>query len=244
MAPVSTSQISLGEYLLREGFITQSDLNRALEEQKTHSRSLGRILVEQGKIQESMRMSVLQKVFGFKLIRIKDREVNKMVLGTIPYAFAEKHRVVPIEQAHGKLLVAMEDPSDVLVLDMIKNKVGMPVIACVASHEEIQTVLNQYESQAQEKEEKRRGSVRERLWYRTLKKSSFPILTVLPILVGIILLKLDVGGIQLSLTTELQGGTTQMDLAIYIMLIWGLWAIALFWLNGVIFGEDKEEDTV
>ncbi len=137
------SQPSLGEYLVREGFISQADFNEAHQLQLETSRSLGRILVDAGKITESMRLNLLSKRFGYPHLR-PEGTISPELLNLIPQSFAEKHRAVPISLADDLLTVAMEDPSDMLIVDAIKNQVGLDVQAGVASREDIDRVLSQY----------------------------------------------------------------------------------------------------
>ena len=251
MTTTTASQPTMGEYLVREGFITQAQFNTALAEQGNSTKSLGRILVELGLISENMRINVLQRRFGFELVRLKDFKADPAVLARIPYNFAEKHRVVPIAmEGRTTLVVAMEDPSDILITDMIKNQVGIGIRACVASNEEIQAVLDQYQTGSSEiralqnpvqpaKKVRSRGA-------RFMRAAGLPLLVALPMLVFSLALPMNWWGAADRLRELYDDKTVSMfDLFIYIALTWGLWSVVVYEINALIFGrggDDEEEE--
>ena len=243
------SQPALGDYLVREGIISQSQLNRVLEEQQATTRSIGRILVDLGYISESARMTILQKRFNYELIRLKDVEVDPLLLTMIPRIFAEKHRGVPVRQEEDHtLVVAMEDPSDILVADAIKSQIGLRIKSCVASHDDVQMVLDQYHTQERIKKAQQsvKTNFRDGRSYKILRYAAFPILAFAPLVLFFLELYLDLTGFPKALQKWLtEGIISTWDLFLYFCLSWGLWTIILFEINGLIFGQaTKEEDEI
>lgn len=242
------SQPTLGDYLIREGIITQAQLNRALEEQMATSRSIGRILVDMGFLSEAARMNLLQKRFGFDLIRLKDVKVDPALLTMVPHSFAEKHRVVPVRQEEGPtLVVAMEDPSDILIIDAIKNQIGMRIKPVVASRDDLQVVLNQYPSAEQVLAARPEAQpVQHGLLYTILKYGAFPVLALLPLVLFFMVLSVNFHGWAHKLQVmHDEGSLTRYDLILYFLLSWGSWTMILFEINGLIFGnqsKDAEEE--
>jgi hypothetical protein len=248
MTTSTPSQPTMGEYLVREGFITQAQFNRALAEQGNTTKSLGRILVELGLISENMRINVLQRRFGFDLARLKDYKASAGVLARIPYNFAEKHRVVPLALEGSTLVVAMEDPSDILICDMIKNQVGMPIRACVASNEDIQNVLDQYvtgssEIKAAQTDNKPRRRPPSRA-ARIMRSVGMPLIAALPMVVFALALYFNFFGAadELRRLYDEQIIVSMFDLSIYIALVWGLWSVVVYEINALIFGRHGDEE--
>lgn len=244
------TQSSLGDWLVREGLITQAQLAQAREEQLASSRSLGRIVVDRGLITEATRLSVLQRQFGFAPARLKDRPPTAEALRLIPHAFAEKHHVVPVALGPDEeLIVAMEDPSDILLTDAIKNQIGRPIRPLLASAQEIQGVLERYAEQSTAQEAAREEArQRGRLW-RVLRGLAFPVLAFTPIVLFFVALYYNF----MDLAETIQGwrdeGNLQMfDLVLYIALIWGSWAVIVYEIDGLILRpkepdeEDEDED--
>ena len=64
--------------------------------------------------------------------------INDTECTMIPSAFAMKHNILPIRRDESNtLLVAMEDPSDMIVIDAIRNQTGMSVRAYIAQSQEL-----------------------------------------------------------------------------------------------------------
>ncbi|HOE96605.1 MAG TPA: hypothetical protein PK847_08460 [Candidatus Sumerlaeota bacterium] len=235
------SQPSLGEYLVREGFISQADFNEAHQLQLETSRSLGRILVDAGKITESMRLNLLSKRFGYPHLR-PEGTISPELLNLIPQSFAEKHRAVPISLADDLLTVAMEDPSDMLIVDAIKNQVGLDVRAGVASREDIDRVLSQYGAAAAAAPAQTAAAPAEKprgLVYRAVRALAFPIIALAPLVGFFVAVYYHAFGIDAYLE-----GLTAFDRFVYIALVWGLWTIIWFEINALIFhrdGRDRDE---
>lgn len=242
------SQPTLGDFLMREGIITQTQLNLALEEQNATLRSIGRILVDKGFITESVRMTFLQQRFGFERARLKETRIEPLLLLLIPKAFAEKHRVVPIGQDDDKnLIVAMEDPSDLTVLDAMKSQLGRGIKPLVASQEEIQAVLNLYNPAPAPQAAQAAGAVfpeagdRPRsLPLRIFRWTFLPLMMGLPLLFALAVFFFDAFDIQETLQDWVNNGTNWVDLFLYITVSWGVWSIIMFEINALMFGKKKK----
>lgn len=238
------TQAGLGDFLVRERLISQGNLNQALEQQRASSKSIGRILVDMGLISESMRTTLLQKEFGYSLVRLKDRPIEPLILALIPYSFAEKHHIVPVEQSRdGKLVVAMEDPSDMLLVDALKNQIGLNIEPRIAVKEDIQYVLSLYQTGAELARKQAEESVQQRVWFRLIKHGAFPVLALAPLVLFLAGTYYDLLGIRGYLLDQFENQIiNEWDLAIYIGLGWGLWTVILYEINGLIFGRKGSED--
>ncbi|MCL5270780.1 MAG: hypothetical protein M1457_09595 [bacterium] len=243
---ITRSQPSLADYLVREGIISQAQLNEALENQRSTARSVGRILVDKGFITEGMRMTVLQKRFGYPLVRLKDTPIASEVLALIPYSFAEKHRVVPVRVEGKTLVVAMEDPSDMLVVDAIENQVGLALETQVASQEDIRQVLDHYQTGVPAVTARHHLAP---VWdhhpqlLKVLQPTAFPVLALAPLVVASILFFANTFGWQEKLAKWIRDGVISgWDIGLYTALVWGLWAMVLFEINGLVFGEKEAKE--
>ncbi len=243
--PVANQTETLADVLLRDGFISQGQLRTALKAQKQTAHSLGRVMVEMGFIEERLRMDVLHKTFGYDLIDLKNISLEQLATAMIPRGFAIKHKILPIRAEEGKrLVVAMEDPSDVMVLDAVKAKVGMSVRPYLASALELEEAIQtQYAQEGEEvPEEEAQETEGKSLFYRVASVTAFPVLCfVPPLLAGVLVVFYDrANSWMLNITGS--GTLSYVDLAIYSALIWALWAIILFEINGLVFGTSEVED--
>lgn len=239
------SQPTLGDYLVREGIISPTQLEQTLEEQANNSRSIGRILVDRAFITESLRISILQKRFGYELVRLKDIRIESILLLLIPYAFAEKHRVVPIRRELDKtLVVAMEDPSDEIVLDTMRTQLGMKLKPVIACQEDIEYVLGLYAQQKATVEEEAKGEERKKsLWSRIVQVVFFPVMLLLaPVLIAAAWYA-DFDAIQYTVHGWFKTGAVKTgDLVLYLTLGYILWVVVMFEINGLLFGKKKPKE--
>ncbi len=240
------NQLSLGDYMLREGQITLSQFNQVLEEQRKSSRSIGRILVDTQLITESMRMTILQNQFGFKLIRLPEEKIDQLILALIPFDFADKHKIVPIRQEPDRaLVVAMEDPTDIMVIDMIENQLKMDVKPFVSSNKEIAKVLNQYGIQERLTPDNLEINLNGRPWYRFLRKHTLPMMVLLPLAILFTTIQFNWWGIGNLLNRSYSEGIISgFDFFLYLLLLWILWSIILYWLNGIVFNTGKPGEKI
>jgi hypothetical protein len=233
-------ELSLGECLVGKGLITMAQLEQALAMQAETLRSLGRVLVEMGWIDEATRMSVLHREFGFQVATLRQAKIDPRILQAIPYVFAEKHRVVPVRvERDGTLVIAMEDPSDLLVVDAIKNQVGQEVLAMVASAQDVQGILNQYQTGCDEQPiltlpARPKSHAPLYVW---AKGWAFPLLTWSPLALIFLAIKYDWFNI-----TKQFGAMGIYNMTICLLLAWGLWAVVLFEINGLIFDESSQDE--
>lgn len=244
------SQPTLGEFLVREGLITQKQLQQVVSEQKNNSRSVGRLLVDRGFITEELRMSMLLKRFGFESISLKAIEIEPLLLMLVPHAFAEKHHVVPVRKDdEDTLVVAMEDPSDSDVIETMKGQLGLRVKPYAATREDIQAVLNAYTRQEEiqhavaDFEESKKS-----ILLKIVRYVFFPLMLVLPVVLYLIDLQTGSIGIEgLIHTTKVGERLTRWDMVLYIVVGWGVWGMVTYEINGLMFGkkkktEDEEEE--
>lgn len=141
---------SFSDLLLREGLITDSQLTTATQVQGESQRSLGRVLVEMGLITERVRMRLLQQKSGCEIVRVHSADLDTDLLRYIPKSLALRHRAVPCGFDVDTLLVAMEDPTDLGVVDEIKAVTQMRIRPVIASINDLDEVLKRYPEEARE----------------------------------------------------------------------------------------------
>jgi len=238
---VANSALSLGEVLVRDGMISPDQLRAAIESQRRTSHSLGRVLVEQDFITEAMRTQVLRKDFGFEAIDLESEKPDPILCVLIPSAFAYKHRILPIRQDEGNtLIVAMEDPSDLMVLDAIKSQTGMKLKAYVAGSSQIaETIANVYASQSASQSAASDGAAlsgpgeRSPL-YKVMSVLLLPILCFSPAVVAVYLV---VNNEEIQSTLK---DYSMFSVGLYTLIGWSAWTIVVFYINGLIFPPEKK----
>ena len=142
------SEARLGELLVRNKMISDTDLVKALEDQKVNGGRLGASLVKLGLVNEDELSAFLSKQYGVPSINLNEFEVDQAVISLIPAEVAQKYMLVPINRAGSTLIVAMGDPSNIFAIDDIKFMTGYNVEVVVAPEKSIKDAIDQYYDQS------------------------------------------------------------------------------------------------
>lgn len=111
----------MGDRMVAQGLITDSQLNVALQEKKISGKMLGEILVELGFISEDALTRFLAESSGFELFDPKHTIVDGDALSLLEKKIALKYNMLPISTSGSEIRVAMADPYDVVALDTLRR---------------------------------------------------------------------------------------------------------------------------
>lgn len=141
--------LRLGEILIKEGLITEQQLNRAIEYQRLNRGRIGEILIKLGIISEEKITSALgsQLEIPFyssenaNLLKPKtDQGLEKLV----PADFARKNCVLPLSKNINSLTCAINDPLDLLLLDNLRRLTGCEINLIIAPQSAIQNAIGNF----------------------------------------------------------------------------------------------------
>ena len=94
----------LGQLLLQEGLVSESDLNRALAEQKASNKRLGEILLEMGLIDEITLLRVLARQHRTQYLttkKLSQINIPEAILKLVPENICEKYELFPVQYKKG-----------------------------------------------------------------------------------------------------------------------------------------------
>jgi type IV pilus assembly protein PilB len=112
----------IGEILVNNGKATENGVNEALAQQKTTNDKLGVTLIEMGFIEEDDFTNAYSQQLGYrKADNFILLEADSSVAALIPEDFARENRVLGVSKNDTTIVVAMEDPEDVVAIDSIKR---------------------------------------------------------------------------------------------------------------------------
>jgi type IV pilus assembly protein PilB len=127
--------------MVRAGFISQEQLQAALDEQHRSGLKLGSILSSLGHSDHTTVSSFLSTQLGVPCIDLDGVEVEQSVLELIPRQMARRYKLLPIERNGVKLTVAMAEPANVATQDDIKFLTGYIVEPMVATEAAIDAAI-------------------------------------------------------------------------------------------------------
>ena len=134
----------LGELLLREGVITQEQLETALATQKASGGKLGHILVEQHAAEAEEIARTLAEQKGLEYISLPMFPIDRDAASLIPARVAKRSLVIPIGFREDAIVLAMADPLDVESIDDVHLRTKRNVIPVVATVGHIEYAIEKY----------------------------------------------------------------------------------------------------
>lgn len=144
--PRPPSRISLDELLLRHGAITQEQLQKAKDEQRTIGGELGRVLVDLGYITEDLLVRAWAHQLGISRVAPDTIGVAEELLQAIPVQVCERFGILAVgrDQRTEALVVATSDPANAEHLRAIGLAVGQDVVAAAATTESIERAIRRH----------------------------------------------------------------------------------------------------
>jgi type IV pilus assembly protein PilB len=134
----------LGEILVDLGFINQSEIEDALNKQRSGGGRLEDTLVQSGKISPEMLARSLAMQLGYDFIDEANIKIDPYVATLVPEATARRYNAMPIRLEGNMLVVAMKDPRHVFALDDIRLITGKEVQPAVATEAALTNLINRH----------------------------------------------------------------------------------------------------
>jgi type IV pilus assembly protein PilB len=138
------SAARVGEILLKARQITQAQLDQAVALQTVEGGRLGTILLKLGYVAEEDLAHCLAEQYGLPYIELDTHEIDPALIQLIPATIAHKHLVIPVSKSGNTLMIAMVDPTNVLVVDDVKFAAGLNVELMVATESALRRAIDRF----------------------------------------------------------------------------------------------------
>ncbi|MDD2541836.1 MAG: ATPase, T2SS/T4P/T4SS family [Desulfuromonadaceae bacterium] len=136
----------LADILVKNGALSKDAVTSA-RKQRERDEFLGDALVRLGYITENILVRALQKNLGIDFIDLRETEINPSAAGIIPMDICRRHRIIPVRMEAGQLILAMADPSDLMLCDNITRVTGLKVVPYIAVLSQIAVALERVAGQ-------------------------------------------------------------------------------------------------
>jgi type IV pilus assembly protein PilB len=145
---VKDKYLRLGEFLVKEGLITASQLEKAISAQRQEGGRLGEVLVKLGMVKEDQVVAALGKQLNMPYFTLgtgmlkpaTDQGLERL----IPQDFAFKNSVLPLSRMLRSLTVAMSDPLDLLLIDSLRKLTGGEINPVIATRSDIMKAIDEF----------------------------------------------------------------------------------------------------
>ena len=127
----------LGQLLLESGLITPDILREALARQKSTRASIGEVLVAMGAVGKDDVLRALAQQQGLPYLSREELPSSVPVLKNLSPKYLRHYRVCPVAVEGSVLTVATSDPANPLLLDDLRQALGLQIKLTVAPEEAI-----------------------------------------------------------------------------------------------------------
>ena len=130
--------------MVKENLLEEANAALLQEEKKSSNETIADLILRHRFLDEVHLICFLASEFKCSSINPNHFVPHDQAIRLIPAAFAHKHRVLPIFKYNDTLTVAMENPSDLALIDDIKAITNLRVQPTVSLSKEITTALKRY----------------------------------------------------------------------------------------------------
>ena len=125
--------VRLGEALIALGYINLAQLHDAIEEQRQdRSTPIGELLVRKGLVTREGLQTALARKMGYPVVDLAKFPADTEALVLVNKGLAARVQAMPLMVRHGRLIVAVEDPSRAKALDEVEFAAGCKVVPVLA----------------------------------------------------------------------------------------------------------------
>ena len=138
--PDANAQIPrIGDLLLERGMISEQQISQALEYQRQEqpNRLLGRIFLDLGFVTTDDLVATLADAAGIPFVQIDPANVDADVLTVLPREFLDRHNALPLSVEEKQLTIAIEDFTNVFLIEDIRRLTGCFVRVVAGTAEDI-----------------------------------------------------------------------------------------------------------
>src|SRR5213595_3234945 len=127
----------LGERLLEAGYLSQTQLDLALREQKRRGGLIGQVMVGLGFVPQEIISAFVAKESETKVVNVNRCVIDKAVLQLVPFDTAKRLKALLLSRENGTLTVALADPCDVVAIDTLQQLTGLAIEVVSAPERDI-----------------------------------------------------------------------------------------------------------
>nr|WP_204615448.1 ATPase, T2SS/T4P/T4SS family [Desulforadius tongensis] len=138
----------LGTWLVKEGVVTEAQLEEALNNQAVNKNNrglLGKTLVQMGYCSEEDIARVIAKRAGVPFVSLENYPVDTAAMALLSPEIIKRYKALPIAFSDdGRLIVAMQQPTDIMAIDDLRILTGYDITAVFATDSELEAAIEKY----------------------------------------------------------------------------------------------------
>ncbi len=134
----------LKSFIIDSELIGKKELDEADKKAAKTGKSIGQVLVAEGKISEADFAKLQAYVLGIPFVNLEQEKIPNDVLAIIPEPIARTHNIISYKKSGNTLEVAMLDPEDLETIEFIRKKANLKIVPRLTDRASIKHILEQY----------------------------------------------------------------------------------------------------
>jgi type IV pilus assembly protein PilB len=130
--------------LIEENLVSSEELAKAQDLQKKSGKLLLQVITESGLVSEEAITVLIAKRNGLSFLDLGNYRINASAVSLISEDLARRYNVLPIDFEDHKLVVAMNDPSNIFALDDLKIVTGYEIKPVMVMESDLKSAINHY----------------------------------------------------------------------------------------------------
>ena len=136
-------QKKLGELLVEWGAVSPKDITRALEHAKKQNLRVGEALIDLKLCPDTAVYKALATQHNMEFVDLDKNSVPPNAVSLIPDDLMRKYLILPLGTENGKLRVAVHDPLDLEMLDILRFRLHKELRTVLAPRSRIKGILDE-----------------------------------------------------------------------------------------------------
>jgi type IV pilus assembly protein PilB len=134
----------LGELLVAEGLVSETDLLRALKHQHADNKRLGELLIDLNLLSPTALLSALAKQLRVKGCQLRHGLIDPVVARLLDHDEAARLKALPLFKVGNTLTVAMAEPQSLPTIDRLAHLTGCEINSVLALENNIVEFQEKY----------------------------------------------------------------------------------------------------
>ena len=140
--------LRIGEVLTEKGYVTEKQVEEALQYQKEHrDLRLGQIFLQLGFATEKQVLDALASKLQLQIVDIAQVNVDIEAVGTLKKDFAEKNLLLPIAIENRALKIVTNDPLNYFALEEVRQQTGYELQILLSEEKPLKKAISYYFSE-------------------------------------------------------------------------------------------------
>lgn len=134
----------LGQILRRKNYITDVQLESALEQQRQNSNKLGQVLTDNGIISPRQLAETLAEQAGIEKLDPETLNLSRELIELIPAEMVSRYNLLPVSRQNGRVTLAMTNPFDAEAISNIRLLTGLSVRRIFCNPVDLEKAISKY----------------------------------------------------------------------------------------------------